>query len=95
MKDYTYFFELKNLLTQFLAAFDDVTIKRYNKDRIPEEVIDVRYVLAPKQRVMYDIVKKAQNLTLPVVAVNVTSIIRDNERVFNKINNLHSFVNVG
>lgn len=93
MKDYTYFFELKNLLTQFLAAFDDVTIKRYNKDRIPEEVIDVRYVLAPKQRVMYDIVNKAQNLTLPVVAVNVTSISRDNERVFNKINNLHSFVN--
>ena len=93
MKDYTYFFEIKNLLTQFVAAFDETTIKRYNKDRVPEEVIDVRYVLAPKQRVMYDIVNKAQNLTLPVVAVNVTSIIRDNERVFNKINNLHSFVN--
>lgn len=93
MKDYTYFFEIKNLLTQFVAAFDDVTIKRYNKNKEPEEVIDVRYVLAPKQRVMYDIVNKAQNLTLPVVAVNVTSITRDNDRVFNKINNLHSYVN--
>ena len=32
MKDYTYFFELKDLLTQFVAAFDDTTIKRYNKN---------------------------------------------------------------
>jgi hypothetical protein len=93
MKDYTYFFEIKNLLTQFVAAFDETTIKRYNKDRVPEEVIEVRYVLAPKQRVMHDIVNKAQNLTLPVVAVNVTSITRDNDRVFNKLNNLHNFVN--
>jgi hypothetical protein len=93
MKDYTYFFEIKNLLTQFVAAFDETTIKRYNKDREPGEVIEVRYVLAPKQRVMYDIVNKAQNLTLPVVAVNVTSISRDNERVFNKLNNIHNFVN--
>ena len=93
MKDYTYFFEIKNLLTQFVAAFDETTIKRYNKDRVPEEVIEVRYVLAPKQRVMHDIVDKAQNLTLPVVAVNVTSITRDNDRVFNKLNNLHNFVN--
>ena len=93
MKDYTYFFELKDLLTQFLAAFDSTTIKRYNKNRLPEEIIEVRYVLAPKQRVIYDIVNKAQNLTLPVVAVNVTSVTRDNERVFNKINNLHNFVN--
>lgn len=92
MKDYTYFFEIKNLLTQFVAAFDETTIKRYNKTREPEEVIEVRYVLAPKQRVMYDIVNKAQNLTLPVVAVNVTGVSRDNERVFNKINNIHNFV---
>ena len=92
MKDYTYFFEIKNLLTQFVAAFDETTIKRYNKNREPGEVIEVRYVLAPKDRVMYDIVNKAQNLTLPVVAVNVTSVARDNERVFNKINNIHNFV---
>ncbi len=39
--------------------------------------IEVRYVFAPKQRVMYDIINKAQNITLPVVAVNLTSITRD------------------
>lgn len=93
MKKYTYHFEIKDLLTQFAAAFDDIVIKRYNKNREPEQAISVRYVLAPKQRVMYDIVNKAQNLTLPVVAMNVTSIARDNNRVFNKLDRLYNFTN--
>lgn len=65
-------------------------IKRYDKDRNPKELIEVRYVLAPKQRVMYDIVNKAQNLTLPVVAVDITSISRANDRVFNKTDNFYT-----
>ena len=93
MKAYNYNFEVKDLLTQFLAAFDDIIIKRYNQNREPAEIIEVRYVLAPKQRVMYDIINKAQNLTLPVVAVNVTSISRDEKRVFNKLDYLHNFSN--
>lgn len=93
MKDYTYQWCVKDLITQFLAAFDDIIIKRYNQNREPTEIIEVRYVLAPKQRVMYDIVNKAQNLTLPVVAVNVTSISRDEKRVFNKLDYLHNFSN--
>jgi len=91
MKAYTYNGEFKDLLTQFVAAFDDVTIKRYNNQKEPQEEIQVRYVLAPKQRVMYDIVNKAQNLTLPVVAVSITTIERDNNRVFNKLNNLYTY----
>ena len=90
MKDYTYSFEIKDLLTQFLCAFDDVVIKRYDKDRNAREDISVRYVLAPKQRVMYDIVNKAQNLTLPVVAINVTGISRDTTRVFNKLDSVYN-----
>lgn len=90
MKDYTYSFEIKDLLTQFICAFDDVVIKRYDKNRVVKETIDVRYVLAPKQRVMYDIVNKAQNLTLPVVAVNVTGISRDTSRVFNKLDSVYN-----
>ena len=90
VKDYTYNFEIKDLLTQFLAAFDDVIIKRYDNNRVPKESIEVRYVLAPKQRVMYDIVNKAQNLTLPVVAVSVAGISRDSSRVFNKINSVYN-----
>jgi hypothetical protein len=34
---------------------------------------------------MYDIVNKAQNITLPVVAINLDSISRDESRVFNKL----------
>jgi hypothetical protein len=90
VKEYSYNFEIKDLLTQFIAAFDDVVIKRYDKDRNPKENIEVRYILAPKQRVMYDIVNKAQNLTLPVVACNITSISRDTTRVFNKLDSLYN-----
>ncbi len=92
MKNYTYNFEIKDLLTQFAAAFDDVIIKRYNKDRVAEQTINVRYVLAPKQRVMYDIVNKAQNLTVPVIAFDVKSISRDQNRVFNKLDKLYNYV---
>jgi len=85
MKNRAFHFEIKNLLTQFIAAFDDTVISRFNKNREAKQNIDVRYVFAPKQRVMYDIVNKAQNLTLPVVSINLDSISRDESRVFNKI----------
>ena len=39
---------------------------------------------------MYDIVNKAQNLTLPVVAVNITGISRDTSRVFNKLDSIYN-----
>ena len=90
MKQYTYQWEIHTLLTQFICAFDDIVIKRYDKDKNALESIGVRYVLAPKQRIMYDIVNKAQNLTLPVVAINVTSISRDNTRIFNKHDSIYN-----
>jgi hypothetical protein len=85
MKNRAFHFEIKDLLTQFIAAFDNAVISRYDKNRNPGNDIEVRYVFAPKQRVMYDIINKAQNLTLPVVAINLTSVTRDNDRVFNKL----------
>ena len=85
MKNRAFHFEIKNLLTQFVAAFDDTVISRFDKNRNAKSNIDVRYVFAPKQRVMYDIVNKAQNITLPVVAINLNSISRDESRVFNKL----------
>ena len=90
MREYSYNFEIKDLLTQFIAAFDDVVIKRYDNNRNVKETVEVRYILAPKQRVMYDIVNKAQNLTLPVVAVNITGISRDSTRVFNKLDSFEA-----
>lgn len=85
MKDQAFSFEIKDLMIQFVAAFDNVIIKRFNDKRQVQDQIQVRYVYSPKQRVLYDIVNTSQNLTLPVVAVSITNISRDNERVFNKI----------
>lgn len=85
MRNQTFHFEIKDLLTQFIAAFDDIIIKRYNNERQAVNDIQVRYVYSPKQRVLYDIVNRAQNLTIPVVSVSITSVSRDDTRVFNKI----------
>lgn len=85
MKTDAFYFEIKDLITQFIHAFDGIVIKRFNKQREIQDKVKVRYVYAPKQRVIYDIVNKAKTITLPVVAVNITSVARDNTRVFNKL----------
>lgn len=84
MKQYSYYFEVKDLVLQFLAAFDNVVIKRYDKNRNPLTTQQVRYVYAPKQRVLFDLVNPAQNVTLPCISITISSISRDNNRVFNK-----------
>jgi hypothetical protein len=84
MQKSPYFFEIEDLLIQFLAAFNNVVIKRFNEKREIGQTLQVRYVYAPKQRVIYDIVNAAQNITLPVVSVHMTNFRRDESRVFNK-----------
>lgn len=93
MKKQTYNFEIKDLLTQFIAAFDDTVIKRFNKDRTERQQVEVRYVFAPKQRVMYDVVNKAQNITLPVVTIDLQSVSYDSSRAFNKVEKLYNYTN--
>ena len=85
MKESPFYFEIKDIMTQFIGAFNDIIIKRHNKDRSVRSRIHARYVYAPKQRVIHDIVNKARHITLPVVAVNINGISRDETRVFNKI----------
>lgn len=77
------------MLTQFVTAFDDIVIKRFNVNRKVEDRISVRYVYSPKQRVLYDIVNTAQNMTLPAVAVTIGGVSRDNNRVFNKLDGFY------
>jgi hypothetical protein len=84
----TFHFETHDLINAFITAFDDIIISRYNKNREEKELIKVRYVYAPKERVLFDIVNKAQNITLPAVAISQTGLERDESRVFNK---LHGF----
>lgn len=71
-------------MVQFLAAFNNVVIRRYNENRDVGQTVQVRYVYAPKQRVIYDLVNFAQNITLPVVSISMNSFSRDESRVFNK-----------
>jgi hypothetical protein len=89
VKKQTFHFEIEDLITQFVAAFDDCVIKRFNGQRQPQEQIEVRYVYAPKQRVLYDIVNKDKSLTMPVVTISINSISRDANRVFNKLDGFY------
>lgn len=84
MQARAYHFEIKDLVTGFISAFDNIIIKRYDVNRQPVNNVQVRYVYAPKQRVLYDLVNKAQNITLPVVSVSIGSVNRNVDRVFNK-----------
>lgn len=85
MQKYTFHNEIKTLLTQFLQAFDGAIVKRYNDERVARNNIAVRYVYAPKQRVLHDLINKAQHITLPAVSFWISNISRDNNRVFNKL----------
>jgi hypothetical protein len=85
MKDSPFYFEIKDIMTQFVGAFNDIIIDRHDKSKSVRSRAHVRYVYAPKQRVVHDLTNKARHLTLPVVAVSISSIQRDQKRVFNKI----------
>jgi hypothetical protein len=85
MNNTPYHFEIKDVMIQFVSAFDNIIIKRYNKGRSEQDQIHVRYAYSPKQRVIHDLVNKSRHITLPVVAVNISNVSRDPNRVFNKI----------
>jgi len=85
MKNYTFHWELKDLITQFIGALDDSIVKRYNEDKEVEKDISVRFAYAPKSRVLHWLVNKQQHISLPVVGCWISSVSRDSTRVFNKI----------
>lgn len=85
MRKQPFYFEIKDVMTQFVAAFNDIIISRHDRDKKVRSKIQARYVYAPKQRVVHDLTNRARHLTLPVVAVNITGISRDEGRVFNKL----------
>lgn len=85
MNQYTYDFEVQTMSTVFMNAFSDIVIKRFDVNKNEKDGIKTRIVYAPKQRVLNDILNKDQNLQLPVIAVSIGGIARDESRVFNKI----------
>lgn len=91
MRKTAYYREIVILLEQFLkACFEDTVIKRINKERKTVDKIKVRYVYGPKQNVLLDLSDKEQVQQLPAIAVKLTSLTRDKNRVYNKIDGSHS-----
>lgn len=88
MKNYTFGFEVQTLLEQFIGAFNDVIIKRFDNTNTvvgPTSGFKVSYVYSPKQRIYNSLQNPAPGgLTAPVIAVSIASLARDPARVFNK-----------
>jgi len=88
MKNYTFNWEVQTLIEQFVQAMNDVIIMRYdkNENQVPPLSGDkVLFVYSPKQRVFSNLNSPAAGgLTVPVIAINLAGIQRDNARVFNK-----------
>ena len=75
-----------------MSMLDDIVVAR-RKGQNFNEVIDwikVRFVYAPKQRVLLDLLDKAQNIQLPVVAFYLGGINRDSNRVWNKLDGYYA-----
>jgi hypothetical protein len=85
VKNRAFSWEIHDIIAQFMAAFDDVVIGRYNRQREEKDRIEVGYVYQPKRRVVHDLQNRAQNLKLPMVAVTIGGINRNSNRSFNKI----------
>lgn len=85
MRKTPYYFEVKDMITHFMSAFDDIFIKRYDNNREEVSGFNVRYQYGPKHRVVHDLINKSQHFTLPVVGVQLAGMNRDPNRVFNKI----------
>ena len=85
MKNYTFHWELKNLIIQFIQAMDDCVVKRYNEDKDIEKEFKLSVKYMPKSRTLHYLVNKQQHISLPVMSVWIGGISRDQTRVFNKI----------
>lgn len=85
MIKYSYHHEQLDLITLFVAAFDDAFLYRYDAaTREAKERVDVRYIFGPKHRVLHDLTDRAKTITLPVVTIEQTALSRDTTRIHNK-----------
>ena len=85
IKNYTFHFEVEDILRQFAAALNDIIVKRYNNGRVAEDQIRVNFVYAPKTRTLNEIINKAQHTKMPCISISMAGLRRNSNRVFNKI----------
>lgn len=88
MIDYNYNFEIRTLLTHFSSALNDVKINRYDGKKFEKELLKVPLTYAPKSHILNDIIGLTDTIRFPIMAVEITSQSRDNERIKNKISDL-------
>lgn len=91
MRNEGYYFEIHDLINQFMSAMDNIVIRRYNKDRAAQDRIAVRLLYSPKSRTLSDLTNKAGVITLPAVSTSIAGISRNPNRQFNKIHGANFF----
>lgn len=84
MRHKPFHFELKDIIYQFIAAFDDVIIQKYNNERESVGQIKVQFILSSKGRVLHYIINKQKDLNLPVISIGVSGFKYNTERERNK-----------
>jgi len=89
-KNLVHYFEVSDVLNQFVAAFDSIVIGRY-RGRDLKNPVPVRFTYAPKQATLHALNNKAEHITVPVISVSISGIARDAERVQKK--NTGHFIN--
>ena len=86
IRPYEYNFEIETIIKQFVSLLNGAIVMRYDVDenddtRHLKHSITPSYVCGTKQRVIYDIVNKAKNYTMPCVAISLNGLSYDSARV--------------
>lgn len=91
---YEYSFEIEDILKQFIALIDKAIVMRYEKvenERRLVQTITPFYKFSTKNRVLLMSLNSAKNFALPCVAIELTGIQADKERIAAKNNNINRY----
>lgn len=91
---YEYSFEIEDILKQFIALIDKAIVMRYEKvenERRLVQTITPFYKFSTKNRVLLMSLNSAKNFALPCVAIELTGIQADKERIAGKNNNINRY----
>lgn len=93
-QNYEYGFEIEDILKQFLALIDKSIVMRYEKvqnERRLVQTITPFYKFTTKNRVLLMSLNSSKNFPLPCIAVEVTGIKADKERLAAKKTLIHRY----
>lgn len=91
---YEYSFEIEDILKQFIALIDKAIVMRYEKvenERRLVQTITPFYKFSTKNRVLLMTLNSAKNFALPCVAIELTGIQADKERIAGKNNIINRY----